>query len=329
MTEPLTPTDTAQLFRSVRAARGWLRSGAASGGAAAITGCVLMKPGDGEPPAFMLPGAPGSILQLGPIAAAMPIPAPVYAIRPRGLAEHDLPFEHLDEMARYAVGLMREVRPEGPYLLIGYSAGGLIALEMAQQLTAAGHAVPLVVLLDTYPSREVWPLTCHLDILARQALKALWSLRQGTLRQVSGDFSRRLRSLFQYLTASGLKLVEPPPLVAEGTDAASRRVHVATYNAGEAYRPRPYGGKVVFLQPAETPGLEPRKPRQVWGRFLSDLEIRRVPGSHLRMVEDGAAGTAAEISRCIAKALGDVTVPPAMRTIAIEAVRVENGAKSL
>ena len=198
---------------------------------------------------------------------------------------------------------MRDLRPQGPYLLIGYSAGGLIALEMAQQLSAAGHAVPLVVLLDTYPSREVWPLVCHLDILARQALNAVWSLRRCSLQQVAGEVSRRVRSLFQYSTASGLKLVEPPPLVAEGTDAASRRVHVATYNAGEAYRPRPYGGKVVFLQPEETPGLEPRKPRQVWGKFLADLKILRVPGSHLRMVEEGAAATAAEIDQCIAEAL--------------------------
>jgi acetoacetyl-CoA synthetase len=302
MTHPLAQTDTAQLFRSVRAARAWLRAGAGGAAASSATGCTLMKPGNDEPPVFMIPGATGSILQLGPIAAAMNIAAPVYAIRPRGMAERELPFERLDEMAGYAIGLMRAARPQGPYLLVGYSAGGLIALEMAQQLSAAGPAVPLVVLLDTYPSREVWPLACHLDILARQALKAVWSLPKCTLHQVAGDVSRRLRSLFQYLTASGLKLVEPPPLVAEGTDAASRRVHVATYNAGEAYRPRAYGGKVVFLQPEETPGLEPRQPRQVWGRFLSDLVIRRVPGSHLKMVDEGAAATAAEIGRCIATA---------------------------
>jgi len=304
MTDPLVQTDTAQLFRSVRAARSWLRTGAASSAAPSVTGCVPMKPGNREPPVFMIPGATGSILQLAPIAAAMRVAAPVYTVRPRGMAGPELPLEHLEEMASYAIGLMRAVWPQGPYLLVGYSAGGLVALEMAQQLAAAGHQVPLVVLLDTYPSRAVWPLTCHLDILARQALNAVWSLRKCTLRQVAGDVSRRLRSLFQYLTASGLKLVEPPPLVAEGTDAASRRVHVATYNAGEAYRPRSYDGKVVFMQPEETPGLEPRRPRQVWGRFLGDFEIRRVPGSHLKMVDEGAAATAAEIDRLIAGALG-------------------------
>lgn len=304
MTGPVKQTDTAQLFRSVRAARTWLRTGAAGGAASSAAGCVLMKPGNEEPPVFMIPGATGSILQLGPIAAAMTIPAPVYAIRPRGMAEGELPFEQLDEMAGYAIGLIRAVRPRGPYLLVGYSAGGLVALEMAQQLRADGHAVPLVVLLDTYPSRAVWPLTCHIDILARQGLNAVWSLRKCTIRQVADEVSRRLRSLFQYLTASGLKLVEPPPLVAEGVDAASRRVHIATYNAGEAYRPRPYGGRVVFLQPKETPGLEPRKPRQVWGRFLADLVILRVPGSHLKMVDEGAVVTADEVGRCIAAAQG-------------------------
>jgi len=304
MTDPPVQTDTAQLFRSVRAARSWLRAGAAGATAPADAGCVLMKPGDDQPPLFMITGATGSILQLGPIAAAMTIVAPVYAIRPRGMAEPELPLERLDDMAGYAIGLMQTVRPRGPYLVAGYSAGGLIALEMAQQLTASGHEVPLVVLLDTYPSRAVWPLACHLDILGRQAVNALWFLRKCTLRQASEEIGRRFRSLSQYLTASGVKLVEPAPLVLEGVDAASRRVHAATYQAGEAYRPRPYAGKVVFLQPAETPGLEPRKPRQVWGRFLSDLAIRRVPGSHLKMVEEGASGTAAEISQSIAGVRG-------------------------
>ncbi|HXC29468.1 MAG TPA: alpha/beta fold hydrolase [Stellaceae bacterium] len=300
MSDQLAPTQsTAQLFRSVRAARAWVLSGVAKLEGSPVAGCVALKPGSGGPPVFMLPGAAGSILQIAPLAAAMTVPAPVYAIKPRGLAQGEVPCENLAEMAAYAIDVMTKMQPEGPYLLIGYSAGGLVALEMARRLVADGREVPLVVLLDTYPSRETWPFWCHAEIIARQAFRALWTLRRLTPRQAADDVVRRLRSLLLYLTASGLKVVTPPPLVAEGSDAASRRVHMATYNAGEAYRPLPYTGRVVFVQPEFVPNLEPRAPRGVWGQFLADLVIRRVPGSHLGMLDEGAAAVAAEISRCL------------------------------
>jgi thioesterase domain-containing protein len=247
----------------------------------------------------MLPGAAGSILQIAPLASAMTVAAPVYAVKPRGTEPGETPCETLVEMAEHASGVIRRVQPEAPYFLVGYSAGGLVALEVARQLAAAGHDVPLLILLDTYPSRETWPLVCHAEILVRQAFRAVWAVMRLPWRQAIGDAARRLRSLLLYLTASGLKLVTPPPLVAEGSDDTQRRVHVATYNAGEAYRPLPYAGKVVFIQPEFVPNLEPRSPHLVWRQFLSDMVIRRVPGSHLGMLDVAAAAAAAEISRCL------------------------------
>jgi thioesterase domain-containing protein len=302
MSDPVVQNGTAQLFRSVRAARSWVQAGIARLEPSPVVGCVTMKPGNDEPPVFMFPGAAGSILQIAPLAAALTAPMPVYAIKPRGMEQGETPHLHLAEMAEYAIGVITGARPTGPYLLVGYSAGGLVALEVARQLSAAGHDVPLVVLLDTYPSRETWPLLCHLEILARQSIRAIGTVRRLALRQAVDDVARRLRSLCLYLAASGLKLITPPPVIAEGCDPAARQVHVATYNAGEAYRPSPYAGKVVFLQPAEIPNLEPRSPHRVWGKFLSDLAIRRVPGSHLSIVDENAAAAAAEICRCLAEA---------------------------
>ena len=287
----------ARLFRSVRAGRKWLLSRAATAAAKPDTACVEMKPGNGAPPVFFIPGAPGSILQLGPITAAMTGPMPVYAIRPRGLEEGEAPCETIREMAAYAIAQIKKLRPTGPYPLVGYSAGGLVALEMAQQLAETGDKVPLLVLLDTYPSRAVWPLACHAEILGRQVFRALWALRRFGPVSLAREITRRVRSLAGYLSASGVSVLRPPPLVAEGVSAASRRVHLASYNAGEAYRPALYRGKVLFVQPQEVPNLEPRSPTLVWRRFLSDLEIRRVPGSHLGMVDDGAAA----IGECLSE----------------------------
>ena len=302
MSDQAAQPDTAQLFRSVRAGRSWVRNGIARLEGGAAPGCVTLKPGSDGPPVFMLPGAAGSILQIAPLASAMTIAAPVYAIKPRGMERGEAPCEDLAEMAHHAIGVIKRVSPRGPYFLVGYSAGGLVALEVARQLTAAGDAVPLLVLLDTYPSRETWPLLCHLEVLARQSWRALDAIGRMAWRQALDDAARRLRSLLLYLAASGLRLVTPPPVVAEGSDAASRRVHLATYNAGEAYRPSRYAGRVVFIQPEIIPNLEPIQPRRVWGRFLCDLTIRRVPGSHLGMLDEGAVAAAAEISRCLDEA---------------------------
>jgi acetoacetyl-CoA synthetase len=299
---------TARMFRSVRAGRSWVRDRQSTEAAPAVAACVAMKPGNAEPPVFMIPGAPGSILQLGPLAAALRVPMPAYAIKPQGLEEGEIPCQSIEQMAEYSIAVMRAVRPNGPYLLLGYSAGGLVALEMAQQLSAAGSEVPVVVLLDTYPGKQTWPLLCHAEIIARQTVKALWLLRRYSPSQAAREATRRLRSLQEYLAASGVKLLTLPPVVPEGWSAASRRVHVATFNAGEAYRPSRYSGKVIFVQPGEVSDLEPRAPEQVWRKHLSDLEVRRVPGSHLGMIEAGGPAIAAQISEYLEQAL---RLPPA------------------
>jgi acetoacetyl-CoA synthetase len=219
-------------------------------------------------------------------------------------------------MAEYNIGRIKAVHPRGPYLLVGYSAGGLIALEMAQQLGIAGDDVPLVVLLDTYPSREIWPLRCHAEILIRQAARAVWALRRYSPAHMVREVGRRIRSLRGYLAASGVKTLPLPEVVPEGANAASRRVHMATYAAGEAYRPCTYARKVVFVQPDEVPNLEPRRPASVWRRFLTDFDVRRVPGSHLGMVEAGAAATATVISQCINEALPRSSSPPEAALVA-------------
>ncbi len=291
---------TARLFRSVRAGRSWARNREARLDSGPAPACVTLKPGNDGPPLFILPGAPGSIFQLGPLASAIPAPMPVYAIKPRGLDDGAEPCQTIGEMAEYSIGVIRTVRPQGPYLLAGYSAGGLVALEIAQQLTTAGESVPLVLLLDTYPSRQVWPLSCHLQVIGLQTLRRLRSLPKMSSLAALREIVVRAGGLKWYLGLSGV--LPPPPVVPEGWSEAQRRVHVATYNAGEAYRPARYAGKVVFLQPENTTNLEPQAPSQVWRKYLSDLEARRVPGSHLGIVEDDATATAAEIGNYLVAA---------------------------
>ena len=57
-------------------------------------------------------------------------------------------------MAEFYLQEIRQVQPRGPYLLAGWSMGGLIALEAAERLRAAGEEVALVAMLDSYLSEQ-------------------------------------------------------------------------------------------------------------------------------------------------------------------------------
>ncbi len=87
---------------------------------------------------------------------------PVYGLQALGLDPGQEPHDRIETMAAWYVKEIRGVQPQGPYLLGGWSMGGLIALEAARQLNAAGQTVALVAMFDTYlsladfPRHDVW-----------------------------------------------------------------------------------------------------------------------------------------------------------------------------
>ncbi|GGW83132.1 type I polyketide synthase [Streptomyces caelestis] len=90
-----------------------------------------------------------------PYAALLPdIDArfPVYGLQSRGLTE---PAAMPDSVERTAADLLREiraVRPSGPYALLGWSFGGMVAHAAAAQLEQAGERVALLAVLDAFPA---------------------------------------------------------------------------------------------------------------------------------------------------------------------------------
>lgn len=102
-----------------------------------------------KPPFFLVAGMFGNVLNLRHLATHLGSDQPMYAIQARGLHGDDRPHRRFEDMARDYLEEIRKVQPEGPYLLGGFSGGGITAFEMAQQLEAAGEKAAAVVLLDT------------------------------------------------------------------------------------------------------------------------------------------------------------------------------------
>lgn len=112
---------------------------------------VPMHEGEGGPktPFFLVAGMFGNVLNLRHLAQLLGKDRPFYGLQARGLLGDAVPHARLDDAARDYLTEVRQIQPQGPYLLGGFSGGGLTALEMAKQLRAAGEEVSLLTLLDT------------------------------------------------------------------------------------------------------------------------------------------------------------------------------------
>lgn len=76
---------------------------------------------------------------------------PLYAVQARGLAEEEPLPQTVPEMAADYLARIQEVQPTGPYHLLGWSMGALLAQEIAVQLQRQGEKVALLVNLDQPP----------------------------------------------------------------------------------------------------------------------------------------------------------------------------------
>ncbi|MFI9366987.1 amino acid adenylation domain-containing protein, partial [Kitasatospora sp. NPDC053057] len=104
-----------------------------------------------RPPFFFLHPAGGVGWCYMPLVRHVPADIPLYALQARGLDGVGEVAGSIAEMATDYIEQMRSVQPSGPYHLLGWSYGGVIAHEIAVQLQAAGEEVGALVMLDQYP----------------------------------------------------------------------------------------------------------------------------------------------------------------------------------
>ncbi|HLO02368.1 MAG TPA: amino acid adenylation domain-containing protein, partial [Symbiobacteriaceae bacterium] len=109
---------------------------------------VPIQPDGTQPPLFFVHPVGGGVACYQPLAQALGLEQPLYGLQSPGLSGEAC--DQIESLAATYLEAMRSVQPAGPYQLGGWSLGGLIAYEMARQLTAAGEAVALIALVDTH-----------------------------------------------------------------------------------------------------------------------------------------------------------------------------------
>jgi amino acid adenylation domain-containing protein len=256
---------------------------------------VLLRAGDRTPPIFLAHGLGGHVGGLVRLARHLGTRHPVYALQAGG----DV-VDRITGIAKYFEDAIEAVEPAGPYLLIGYSLGGLIMFELAQRLSRSGRQVGLLALLDTYPHPWFWPLRTRFRWWARRVRYHASALAKLELIELLPQ----LGHLFGAFTKDIGRVFWPslPPLPATQTDPVLRRLRTGLIEAEAHYRPQFYPGKLTFLR-AQTVERMPDDPHGVWQRVTKEIEIITVPGSHLSMIITESLGT--QLSACLRRALGE------------------------
>ncbi|MFI9360445.1 amino acid adenylation domain-containing protein [Kitasatospora sp. NPDC053057] len=110
-----------------------------------------IRPTGSRPPLFCVHGGLGFALPFAALAEHLDPEQPVYGLQARGLSDDGPLPSDLGEVAEEYLARIRAIQPHGPYHLLGWSYGGVVAHEMAVRLRAAGERVAYLANLDAYP----------------------------------------------------------------------------------------------------------------------------------------------------------------------------------
>jgi phthiocerol/phenolphthiocerol synthesis type-I polyketide synthase E len=259
---------------------------------------VEIQAGGSQHPLFLIHPAGGHVLGYRPLAARLGADRPVYGIEARGVAGDGEPHRSIEEMAAAHVATMLAWKPRGPYLLGGASLGGIVAWEMAQQLTARGETPALVVLMDSPgPGQMPRRLRDDAEVICYLLGKGL-GLSPGELRELPAE--QRLPHALARAASAGLLPAELDLPRARALMSVFK-IHV---RAMKTYRPRPYGGRVLFFRAAERRAADPPRPEAAWiDLALAGIEVVVVPGDHGSLYQPPhVEGMAAKLERVLAAA---------------------------
>ncbi|WP_439111427.1 type I polyketide synthase [Lentibacter sp.] len=268
-----------------------------------FTHLVPMHQGEGGPrrPFFLVAGMFGNVLNLRHLAHLLGTDRPFYGMQARGLYGDQAPHRSIPEAAADYLKEIKAVQPRGPYMLGGFSGGGIIALEIAQQLEAAGEEVMMLVMLDT-PLPQRRPLE-----LADRMMIQLAELKGGGVlyplkwlaRRVTWELGKRFNKSTQVTDN-------------RSTSFHNSEIEAAFLAAVSTYQLHLWEGPLALFRPPlvgkwhVTGGAMVSSERSYvtndndWRAHAPMVEVFEVPGDHDSMVlEPNVRVLAARLRRCI------------------------------
>ncbi|MFH7028943.1 MAG: amino acid adenylation domain-containing protein [Heteroscytonema crispum UTEX LB 1556] len=274
---------------------------------------VAIQPNGSQPPLFCIHPLGGETLCYRNIALHLGSDQPVYGLQPIGLDGKQPPYTRIEDMASHYIKEIKIIQPNGPYFLVGWSYGGFVVYEMAQQLHRQGEKVGLLGMMDTvrpgYFKRS--PLRMRVFLHLKNFLQLgpayLWQKVVGRIQQGKYHLEQRYKRFFHatsYVSFIAYKIAE---------NDEHLEVISANMQALDAYIFQSYPGRITLLRTKdenryETVG-EQYDPEFGWGDIVEELDIHYIPGSHWSVMEEPHVGVvAAKLQVCLEKAVASQNI---------------------
>ena len=256
---------------------------------------VTLAKGKDDTPLFCIHGGDGGVLFYRSLAAMMPEDLPFHAIESLELGSSG-PIESssIEDTAKAYLRILLESQPKGPFRLAGYSFGGVVAHEMACQLLKLGHEVEFLGMFDTHnPAAEFrnYSLPERLRVFWQQNSEIPFWSRIKLVRQRFQEGIRTNRRVKEELKAAHSQGPAEPY-----SDLRRVQVREENWRAMQAYRPRPFEGRITLFKTSTLNDKVERPADYGWARVALDgLDVVSVSGEHLTLFSPENIGRLAEV----------------------------------
>ncbi|MBD0265850.1 MAG: non-ribosomal peptide synthetase, partial [Tolypothrix sp. Co-bin9] len=289
---------------------------------------VTIQPAGSNPPFFCVHPIFGVVFPYYELAHHLGTNQPFYGLQPIGI-DGQTPLTSIEEMAAHYIEALRKVQPKGPYYLGGWSFGGLVAFEMAQQLEKSGDEVALLAMLDTLaPIQSNIPdFGNGLKFLFTTVARYIWSFFFDYFRLITAPSKNKIQSLifrlpnfhkflqsleknlFSHFILGEAAIAKSMPdesrlrILKELTIRPMLRVFYANNQAVLNYVPQVYPKRITLLKTSLQSSIAEQDSSMGWNQLaVGGTEIYPIPGNHLTMLRKPHIQVVAQqLKACIEK----------------------------
>jgi amino acid adenylation domain-containing protein/FkbM family methyltransferase len=264
---------------------------------------AAIQPNGSRTPFFCVHPADGNVFCYMALSRMLGRDQPFYGLQSPGLDDEEEPYAEIEAAAAAYISALRSVQPKGPYLLGGWSMGGVIAFEMARQLLECGEQVSRLILIDSFlPARsEAIIQETDQSLLAGFALNLGLSIDQlaavqEELRLLDPD--EQLNRILEMARKSELA----PPDINVSTIRRLRYVYDANVRAVNKYAPQAVPLQVTLLKASEPLSTDTESQVLEWERWATlGVKVYEAPGNHFDMLrEPNLKFLAKTLNNCLA-----------------------------